>query len=246
MFAIIESCKRFLGGQASAKKENMKLWQWVQVTNPDTTQAAEKEGRKFIAICAQAQRQRATEVFGPYGKGWGLKSKESKFSLLTKELILFQGEFFYSWQGRRYSFPVESSIAHSHPGKNGLKLDDECIKKVVTDAETKALSKLGFNADVFLGLFDDNRYVDDLRKEFAEYGTNATLENVKSIYQNKLSAVRARKEITAEQMKRFARQIASVRTPGELAEIRLELNRLIKENATRGKNGANAMHGQSV
>jgi len=31
---------------------------------------------------------------------------------------------------------------------------------------TKALSKLGFNADVFLGLYDDNKYVYQLKQEF--------------------------------------------------------------------------------
>ena len=42
----------------------------------------------------------------------------------------------------------------------GSRVDDDCIKKVATDALTKGLSKLGFNADVFMGRFDDNKYVD--------------------------------------------------------------------------------------
>ena len=41
----------------------------------------------------------------------------------------------------------------------GNRVDDDCIKKVATDALTKGLSKLGFNADVFMGRFDDNKYV---------------------------------------------------------------------------------------
>ena len=36
------------------------------------------------------------------------------------------------------------------------------MKKVATDALTKGLSKLGFNADVFMGMFDDNKYVNKL------------------------------------------------------------------------------------
>ena len=36
----------------------------------------------------------------------------------------------------------------------------------MTDAITKALSHLGFNADVFLGKFDDNAYVTAMRAEF--------------------------------------------------------------------------------
>ena len=37
----------------------------------------------------------------------------------------------------------------------------ECQKKALTDAITKGLSYLGFNADVFLGMFDDNKYVSE-------------------------------------------------------------------------------------
>ncbi|MFQ5631094.1 MAG: hypothetical protein ACE5I1_20160, partial [bacterium] len=152
----------------------------------------------------------------------------------TKDLILFQGVFFYTWKGERYAFPIESSIAHSTVMKNGPRLDDECIKKVVTDAETKALSKLGFNADVFLGLFDDSRYVDDLRKEFSENGANPTLENVKSIYRNKLIAARNRKEITPAKCKELSNKISYVRTPAELAEVRLEMKRAIQESQGAG------------
>ena len=46
------------------------------------------------------------------------------------------------------------------------KIDDNFAKKLETDTLTKALSKLGFNADIFLGKFDDIRYVEDLNKEF--------------------------------------------------------------------------------
>ena len=47
------------------------------------------------------------------------------------------------------------------------KIDDEFAKKVETDSLTKALSKLGFNADVFMGRFDDVRYVEEVKKEFS-------------------------------------------------------------------------------
>jgi hypothetical protein len=43
--------------------------------------------------------------------------------------------------------------------------DTDAYKKASTDGLTKALSHLGFNADVFLGQFDDNKYVEGLKKE---------------------------------------------------------------------------------
>ncbi len=47
------------------------------------------------------------------------------------------------------------------------KADDQFAKKVETDSLTKCLSKLGFNADIFLGKFDDQRYLAEVTKEFA-------------------------------------------------------------------------------
>ena len=46
-------------------------------------------------------------------------------------------------------------------------LDDNFAKKIETDTLTKAISKLGFNADIFMGKFDDVRYLAEITKEFA-------------------------------------------------------------------------------
>ena len=51
---------------------------------------------------------------------------------------------------------------------NKGKLDEDAPKKAMTDALTKALSHLGIGADVFLGKFDDNRYVAAMEKEFSQ------------------------------------------------------------------------------
>ena len=38
----------------------------------------------------------------------------------------------------------------------------------MTDAMTKAFSHLGLSADVFLGMHDNSKYVENLKKEIAE------------------------------------------------------------------------------
>jgi hypothetical protein len=45
-------------------------------------------------------------------------------------------------------------------------IDEDAPKKATTDALTKLLSHLGFSADVFLGLYDDNKYVARLQQQF--------------------------------------------------------------------------------
>jgi hypothetical protein len=54
--------------------------------------------------------------------------------------------------------------------KNGYFTDEEAPKKSLTDAIGKALSMLGFSADIYLGLFDDNKYVNDRKAEAAKAG----------------------------------------------------------------------------
>jgi hypothetical protein len=56
---------------------------------------------------------------------------------------------------RRGIVPIHSDIKVSQ---------NDWSKKVATDALTKGLSLLGFNADVFLGKFEDNKYVQELKK----------------------------------------------------------------------------------
>lgn len=60
------------------------------------------------------------------------------------------------------------------------KIDDNFAKKLETDTLTKAISKLGFNADIFMGLFDDVKYLQSVTEEYAkEWATTANLKAAK-------------------------------------------------------------------
>jgi len=156
-------------------KDNNKMGLWDQVcrTNPDHTKKM-THGAKLTAINAQAQRKMATKMFGPYGIGWGVKNQSytviGTIEELKKGIILYKADFFYHWEGVSGEFPISSSItmvSEAGPSNNRYTtLDDECIKKVTTDALTKGLSFLGFNSDIHEGLWDDNRYVAELKEEF--------------------------------------------------------------------------------
>tara|TARA_R110001583_G_scaffold28250_4_gene100490 strand:- start:381 stop:1019 length:639 start_codon:yes stop_codon:yes gene_type:complete len=143
-------------------KEKMKLWKAVEKTNPKYTKQV-GFGRKFTSVNAQYQIMCATEQFGAIGKGWGIKSEF--FNPIIDGMIGYTATLWWRESDDIHTFDINSSIStHNKSGK----LDDECFKKVSTDAMTKGLSKLGFNADVFLGQYDDNRYVTQMKQEFAE------------------------------------------------------------------------------
>jgi len=146
----------------------MKLWKSVEKTNPKYTKQV-GFGRKFTSVQAQYQIMCATEQFGPMGKGWGIKSEF--FNPVIEGMIGYTAIFWWKEGEDIHTFDINSSIAtHNKSGK----LDDECFKKVSTDAMTKGLSKLGFNADVFLGQWDDNRYVAQMKKEFSQQEVKKT------------------------------------------------------------------------
>lgn len=137
--------------------ETMQLWNTVCETNPDSTKQVNDGRRRFTAIDAYAQIRKATELWGPYGGKWRLNDMNLHAGP-TGQLCYLTAVFEYP----HGSFPVMNAIKHT--SNKGI-VDADCLKKLETDTLTKALSKLGFNADVFLGLFDDNRCVQEQRQK---------------------------------------------------------------------------------
>jgi len=99
-----------------------------------------------------------------YGKTWGLYDIGHEYmDIGDTKLCLATANFKYP-DGE---FPISSSIKVSYMTNKGyMKIDDDFMKKIETDMTTKALSKLGFNTDVFMGLFDDNKYINQMNQEF--------------------------------------------------------------------------------
>ena len=166
---------------------NLDLWDKVEKTNPAFTKKANVRGNKITSISPQYQVLCATKEFGPYGKAWGFKSLTLDYSLVDKGLIVFTGVFFYP----NGEFPILNSIG-IYKDNAKTKIDDDFAKKVETDALTKALSKLGFNADIFMGKFDDCRYLQEVTAEFAaaadpdiqEIITAANINNIQYVTDN--------------------------------------------------------------
>ena len=139
---------------AAKKKDPMELWNAVSVTDPGTTKKV-TVGRKFTTVCAQSQIKKATELWGAMGTAWGIKD-ESFTTLMGDQISLYQAILYYP-DGE---LPIHSDIEIMfHKGARAGTIQEDFSKKQATDAMTKGLSKLGFNADIFEGKFDDNKYV---------------------------------------------------------------------------------------
>jgi hypothetical protein len=160
-------------------QDNLSLWNKVQTSKSETLKGVNL-GRKFKSINAHSQVMAATEQFGPMGLGWGYEpTYEEIFGMLRCQLKMWaiidgQRSEFYSEGGCAIE-PVAGTDARSI--RKAAMANSDIFKKATTDALTKGLSVLGFNADVFLGLWDDNKYVQEQQRQEQEE-RDAQLSNI--------------------------------------------------------------------
>lgn len=188
-------------GYKNMSNQNMKIWDFLSKTNPEFTKPFSKFGGKTLTtIDPHYQIQMMTNAFGPVGKGW---SYQVEYKYLDK-LVFAEVSIQYFLDNKWYAFGPVSSV-QSLAKKNGG-LDDEAPKKAMTDAMTKAFSHLGMSADVFLGMFENNKYVEDLKKEFSQK-QNSVVQTTEPAYmddtvdvdeiKNEISAAKTEKQFYA-------------------------------------------------
>jgi hypothetical protein len=155
-------------------ENNMRLWRQVEKTDPKMQKRVNQRGG-YTAIDAQYQLQQATKLWGPYGHRWGMRKIFYSFHTVefvakdgptTQSAVVLEAEFFYPVGDGEASFPIVNDDKF-RPG-------DDVMKKLVTNTRSKALSWLGFSADVFMGRFDDASYVRDLQTKMGEQNALVT------------------------------------------------------------------------
>ena len=144
-------------------KKNMEIWNALNKTNPEfTTKFNKFGGKQLTTIDAHYQIQMMTDLFGPVGKGWKYNVEYKYQDGLVFAEVCVQYYQDHKW----YEYGPVCSVQNLSKKNGGL--DDEAPKKAMTDAMTKAFSHLGMNADVFLGKFDDSKYVKQMKQEFSQ------------------------------------------------------------------------------
>jgi hypothetical protein len=213
-----------------ATSSNLTLWQSVCETDPKYTKSFTKGGGfSGTAINATYLIRKATEAFGPMGGNWGVDVADEQYvpgapifdgqgTPCGNEIIhVVRIELWYRLQGDDYgrvtAFGQTTFVGRN---KHGFFTDEEAPKKSLTDATTKALSLLGFASDVHLGLFDDNKYVNDLKKKVEEEARTP--------------------EITAEQITAAHERLNACQTLDELSKTFLSMTPVEKKACEQLKN----------
>ncbi|EAS4316830.1 hypothetical protein D7A60_03385 [Salmonella enterica] len=218
----------------SAERDNLELWKNVFKTDERFTTAFSVNGGG-TSINGTYMTMIATREFGPKGIGWGVDILEERFDngapitrtvkgtdgnntwelipdgvggVLTEKHHVIKIRLWYirnSVRGEEISFGCTPYIYGS---KYGPICDGEATKKSLTDATKKALSALGFCADIFMGLYDNPEYRQKNKAEFA----------LKNASENAEDAARVRQELD-DKLTRVANTIASAVSENEVNKV---------------------------
>lgn len=150
---------------------NVRHWINLCKTDPNHTKKFTRAGGFSGTDISPAYRiQRLTEEFGPCGEGWGhvihsrwretFPGKNGATECVFAEVSLW----WKNEKGERCETgpQIGGTIADRTP--------DEAYKMAVTDAIGKCALFLGVAADVYLGWYDDAKYIRQLQEEFQGNG----------------------------------------------------------------------------
>ena len=135
------------------ENNNLILWEKVQTTPTEIIQKIKADDGTELNNVAPIHRfKKATEIFGVYGKNWGLKNIKHSEQKIFNTLILgtIDAVFFYTQNDVKIEFEITNSISIvSVSDDKKMKVNYTYRKAIETDTITKALSRLGFNADIY-------------------------------------------------------------------------------------------------
>jgi hypothetical protein len=142
--------------------DNMHIWNRVKDSDPKHLKKVSFGARSFTSIDPHSQIETMTREYGPVGLGWG-------WHAVTKVIHIGDGRMLYTAEVEVWTVD-RANVFGPFPGSRLLvsdkgKPNEDAPKMAVTDGLTKALSHLGLNADVFLGLRDADKYSDPKRQD---------------------------------------------------------------------------------
>lgn len=144
------------------ENSNLAIWNEFKHTDPKFTKAFAKFGKQLTTTDPMYQVRKMTDRFGPVGNLWTYAVNYT----YTEKLVF--AELKIGWrESKSEAFNWYGPVSTVNPLYQKDRLDDEAPKKAMTDAMTKAFSHLGMAADVFMGMFDNVKYVEAMKEKFS-------------------------------------------------------------------------------
>jgi hypothetical protein len=148
--------------------DNLRIWSNLSTTDKAYAKSFDRGGFKGTAVNPCYVTKKLTEEFGPCGVGWLLVLEEERYvdghTLKSGDLSVvhvIRGHLKYcdpktgEWCETGPQFGQTTFVGEN---KYGTFTDEEAPKKSISDCLGKCAVLLGCSADIFLGLWDDNKY----------------------------------------------------------------------------------------
>lgn len=146
---------------------NLDLWDKFADIDPAFTKPITGKAYKGTSPSPHYVIRCLTEMFGPVGVGFGWEVVREDFTPMGEEVLHWCRIRFWHTD-RANAFDAYGQTKALMKTRNGPMLDEDAPKKSLTDAIVKAASQVGIAANIFLGRWDDSRYVAEVAREFAE------------------------------------------------------------------------------
>lgn len=147
--------------------ENLALWEWHADIDPKFTKPITGKQYKGTSPNPQYVIRCLTEMFGPVGQGFGWEVVCEEFTPLGDEILHWCRIRF--WHGNRENcFESYGQTKALMKTKDGLKSDEDAPKKSLTDAIVKSASHIGVAANIFLGRWDNQKYIQSVADSFKD------------------------------------------------------------------------------
>lgn len=145
---------------------NLDHWNRFADIDPKFTKAITGKAYKGTSPNPQYVIRCLTEMFGPVGKGFGWRVLHEAFQPLgEKTLHWCRIEFWHTDRANVYESYGQTLAAYP-TASGGFMVDEDAPKKSLTDAIIKAASHIGIAANIFLGRWDDQKYVAEVNAEY--------------------------------------------------------------------------------
>lgn len=171
---------------------NLALWNAVEKTDPTHVKPITGKAYQGTSPKPHYLVHKATETFGPIGIGWGFSIVDERIEEGAggEKMHFARVRVWYKWEGERGEVEHVGGTQFSGTRRNGNHFTDEdAPKKSVTDALVKALSMIGFAGDIFMGRYDDSKYVNDVAGEIARDNEAKAKAKAKSTLAQHIDAI---------------------------------------------------------
>jgi hypothetical protein len=145
--------------------DNLEIWNRFADIDPAFTKPITGKAYKGTSPNPQYVIRCLTELFGPVGRGFGWEVLQEGFVPLGDEILHWCRVRFWT-EDRANTFESYGQTKALMKTRNGLMSDEDAPKKSLTDAIVKAASHLGIAANIFLGRWDDQKYVQSVTDDF--------------------------------------------------------------------------------